>query len=303
MSATNLPATSVDINPSLVRRLVAAQFPQWADLPITPVAFDGWDNRTFHLGADMSVRLPSDQGYAAQVAKEHQWLPQLAPRLPLPIPVPLALGVPGAGYRWPWSIYQWLDGEDATHARIADRCQFATTLAQFLTALQRIDPTGGPPPGSHNCYRGGLLTIYDAETRQAIAALAGQLEATAVTAVWEAALQATWHGSPVWLHGDVATGNLLVKDGQLHAVIDFGCVGVGDPACDLTIAWTLFAGESRAAFCAGVPMDRAAWARGRGWALWKALITLVEYRHTNPVKAAAARRVIAEVLADHQHAG
>ncbi len=289
----------MDINPLLVGRLIATQFPQWADLLITPVEVDGWDNRTFHLGAAMSVRLPSAEGYAAQVAKEHRWLPQLAPLLPLPIPGPLALGMPGAGYLWPWSVYQWLDGETATSERIADLRQFATTLAQFLTALQRIDPSGGPAPGLHNFYRGGPLTIYDAETRHAIAALAGQIDATAVTAVWEAALQATWHGSPVWLHGDMAAGNLLVKDGQLRAVIDFGCVGVGDPACDLTIAWTLFAGASRAAFRAGVPVDRATWARGRGWALWKALITLVEYRDTNPEKAAVAQRVLVEVLADH----
>ena len=299
MHATNLPATPVDINPALVRRLVAAQFPQWADLPITPVAVSGWDNRTFHLGAAMSVRLPSAADYAAQVTKEQRWLPQLAPHLPLPIPVPLGLGVPGAEYPWPWSIYQWLDGESALTARIADLRQFATALAHFLTALQRIDPHDGPPPGPHNFYRGGPLTVYDSETRHAIAVLAGQIDATAVTAVWDAALRAAWAGPPVWLHGDVAAGNLLINDGQLGAVIDFGCAGVGDPACDLTIAWTLLAGYSRALFRAGMPDNSAAWARGQGWALWKALITLVEYRHSNPVKAAAAAHILTEVLADH----
>lgn len=297
-----MSAATVDINVSLVRRLVRAQFPQWIDRAITPVECDGWDNRTFHLGADMSVRLPSAQGYAAQVEKEQRWLPRLAPFLPLPIPIPLALGVPADGYPWHWSVYRWLDGENATPTRIADLYQFATTLAQFLTALQRIDPSGGPQAGLHSFYRGGPLTLYDAETRQAIAALAGQMDANAATAVWEAALNATWHGPAVWLHGDVAAGNLLVQAGRLSAVIDFGCSAVGDPACDLTIAWTLLGGTSRAAFRSGVAMDGAAWARGRGWALWKGLITLAEHLQTNPVKAAEAQRVIAEVLADHHQA-
>lgn len=296
------PFTREDITVALVRRLIAAQFPRWADLAIRPVAFDGWDNRTFHLGADMSVRLPSAEGYAAQVAKEHRWLPQLAPLLPLPIPVPLALGVPGEGYPWQWSVYRWLDGEIASVAAIADLRAFATTLAHFLTALQRIDPTGGPPPGPHNFWRGGPLTVYDAETRQTIAALDGLIDAEAATAVWEAALNSTWHGPPVWIHGDVAVGNLLVQEGRLSAVIDFGCSAVGDPACDLVIAWTLLSGESRAAFVAGVPVDAAAWARGRGWALWKALITYAGLMRTHPGEAEAARRVIEAVLADHQQA-
>lgn len=303
MHPDDMSGTRVDINADLVRRLVAAQFPRWADLPIKPVQFGGWDNKTFHLGEEMSVRLPSAQGYAAQVEKEHRWLPRLAPLLPLPIPVPLAMGVPAEGYPWHWSIYRWLDGEVATIESIADLRQFGITLSQFLTALQRIDPTGGPPAGPHSFYRGGSLTVYDAETRQAIAVLDGQINTDAAIAVWEAALNATWHGPPVWVHGDVAVGNLLVKEGRLNAVIDFGCSAVGDPACDLTIAWTLLSGESREAFCAGVPVDGAAWARGRGWALWKALITLAEYIHTNPLKAREARRVIDEVLADHKQAG
>jgi aminoglycoside phosphotransferase (APT) family kinase protein len=212
------------------------------------------------------------------------------------------MGVPSDDYPWHWSVYRWLEGEPATIERIADLPQFATILAQFLAALQRIDPAGGPPPGPHNFYRGGPLKIYDDETRQAIAALEGKIDTDAVTAVWEAALKATWHGSPVWLHGDIAAGNLLVKGGRLTAIIDFGSSGVGDPACDLTIAWTLFSGESREAFRTALPVDGATWARGRGWALWKGLITLAEHINTNPEEAGKARRVIDEVLADHKHA-
>ena len=294
-------ADEVNIDVSLVRRLVAAQFPQWADLPIEPVENGGWDNRTFHLGEHMTVRLPSAAQYALQVEKEHRWLPKLAPRLPLPIPVPLAKGAPADGFPWQWSVYRWLEGETAIAERIADLRQFATTLADFLTALQRLDAADGPLPGQHNFFRGGPLTVYDDETRQAIAALDGRIDTDAARAVWEAALAATWTGSPVWFHGDIAWGNLLVEGGRLSAVIDFGTSGVGDPSCDLAISWTLFAGESREAFRAGLQLDEATWARGRGWTLWKALITLAEHIDTNPLEAGISRRVIDEVLADHDY--
>jgi aminoglycoside phosphotransferase (APT) family kinase protein len=293
----------VDIDATLVARLVASQFPRWAGLPVTAAEPNGWDNRTFRLGPDLSVRLPSAEAYAAQVRKEHRWLPVLAPHLPLPIPVPLAMGEPAEGYPWNWSVYRWLDGVPASTARVDDLTELAVTLARFLVCLQRIDPTGGPPPGRHNFFRGGPLETYDAETRTAVAAVGDLLDADTATAVWETALAATWHGPPVWVHGDVAAGNLLVRDGRLGAVIDFGSSGVGDPACDVTIAWTLLSGESREAFRAALRLDAATWARGRGWALWKALITFAGNLHTNPVEAATARRVIDDVLAEHERSG
>lgn len=301
MAADKIHSDAVVIDVSLVKRLIATQFPQWSHLPVTPVAFGGWDNRTFHLGNEMSVRLPSAASYAAQVEKEHRWLPKLAPLLPLPIPAPLAMGVPASGYPWHWSVYRWLDGETATHGHITDFERFATDLAQFLIALQQIDPTDGPPPGSNNFFRGGPLSVYDIETRQAISALESNMDATAVTSVWETALGAEWRGSPVWVHGDVSAGNLLVKEGRLSAVIDFGCAAVGDPACDLTIAWTLLPTENRKAFSAALRLDELTWERARGWALWKALITLA-YIQTAPLEARKARRVIKAVLADHQQA-
>ena len=291
----------VRIDAALVRRLIAAQFPPWADLPVRPVEAGGWDNRTFRLGPRMTARLPSAEPYALQVEKEHRWLPKLAPLLPLPIPVPLAKGAPAGGYPWQWSVYRWLEGESASVGGIADLRRFATDLAEFLNALRRSDPTGGPPPGRHNFFRGGPLTVYDAETRQAIAALEGRVDTGAASAVWQAALGAKWDGSPVWFHGDVAAGNLLIEDGRLGAVIDLGTSGVGDPACDLAIAWTLFGGESRDAFRAAMGLDDATWVRSRGWTLWKALITLAEHIDTDPSQAAGARRVIDEVLADRRH--
>ncbi len=298
MSAKNQPFDRDDIDVSLVSRLVAAQFPQWADLRVRPVEVSGWDNRTFRLGEDMSVRLPSAEGYILQVEKEQHWLPKLSPQLPLPIPVPLAQGAPSDDYPWPWSVYRWLEGEPATDERIADLRQFATDLAHFLNALYLIDATDGPLPGSHNFYRGGPLSVYDGDTRQALEALSGEIDTDTARAVWEAALAATWLGSPVWVHGDVAWGNLLVTGGRLSAVIDFGTTGVGDPSCDLAIAWILFRGESREIFREVLGFDEGTWARGRGWTLWKALITLDEAIHTDPAKAGEARRVIGEVLTD-----
>ncbi|MFD1987817.1 aminoglycoside phosphotransferase family protein [Mesorhizobium newzealandense] len=292
----------MDSNPNidtvLVSRLIATQFPRWKDLAVRPVVSGGWDNRTFHLGDEMTVRLPSAAAYSLQVEKEHRWLPRLAPLLPLSIPVPLAMGVPAENYPWHWSVYGWIEGETAKRQRIASLPQFASDLAAFLVALQRIDATGGPAPGQHNFFRGGPLTVYDGEARDAIVALKGKIDTDAASAVWEAAVAATWHGAPVWFHGDVSWGNLLLRQGRLSAVIDFGTSGVGDPACDLAIAWTLFEGKSRDAFRGGLPADEAMWARGRGWTLWKALITVAGHIGVNSGEVEKSRRVIDEVLAD-----
>jgi len=289
-----------DITPDFVARLIAEQFPEWADLPVTPVAVDGHDNTTLRLGDEMSVRLPSADGYMAQVEKEQRWLPALASELPLPIPQPLAKGEPTPAFRPPWSVYRWLEGETASHRRVSDLERFAIDLAGFLSALYRIDPTGGPRPGMHNFFRGGDLATYDGETRDAIDALGDEVDGPAATATWETARAARWDGAPVWIHGDVFASNLLVdEEGRLAAVIDFGCTGIGDPACDLTIAWTFLEGESREAFRTGLALDEATWARARGWALWKALIMLERFSLGSPREQAHHRQVIANVLAEH----
>lgn len=288
-----------DIDASLVHRLIAGQFPQWAELPVRPVAVSGWDNRTFHLGERMSVRLPSAERYVLQVEKEQRWLPKLAPLLPLPIPVPLAMGRPTDFYPWPWSVYEWIDGETAAVECIADLDQFAVAIAEFLLALQRIDAADGPAAGPHNFFRGGPLATYDGETRQALATLGGRIDIRTASELWEQALASTWQRPPVWVHGDVAAGNLLVKDGRLSAVIDFGSSGVGDPACDMYIAWTFLDAASREAFRRTLAVDDDTWARGRGWVLWKALITLAGRGDQSPL-AVWARDVIDTVLADHK---
>lgn len=264
-----------------------------------PVENGGWDNKTFRLGDKMAVRLPSALSYVAQVEKEHRWLPVLSPHLPFSIPIPLGLGAPGAGYPWPWSIYRWLDGEPAHGDRIYDLGRFAADLADFLGALRNVDAGDGPAAGTHNFHRGGSLTVYDAQTRQSIITLADAIDVAAVTEVWDTALATSWQGPPVWIHGDVAASNLLVNEGRLCAVIDFGCLGVGDPSCDLVIAWTFLDHASRTDFRAAIGLDPATWKRARGWAMWKALITLVEHRNTSPAEAQDARRIIRDILDDH----
>ena len=246
---TSAPADGrAGIDAALVRRLIAAQFPQWSALPVTPVAVDGWDNRTYHLGEDMTVRLPTASGYVPGVAKENDWLPRLAPQLPVDVPPILATGVPGEGYPFPWSVRGWLHGETADPTRIEDMSQFAVSIAEFIRALQRCDAVGGPPGGEHSSYRGASPAYYDEDTRRCLTALTGRVDTVRAAKVWDAALAAEWCGPPVWFHGDIAAGNLLVADGKLTAVIDFGTSGVGDPACDLVIAWTMFTGDSRQAF-------------------------------------------------------
>jgi aminoglycoside phosphotransferase (APT) family kinase protein len=292
---------SIDL--SLARRLVDSQFPQWSDLPIAEVEFDGWDNRTFRLGSELTVRLPTGGWYAQQVDKEQRWLPVLAPRLPLPIPVPVARGEPGSGFPYQWSVYRWLDGELASNAWIDDLPGFASALAGFLNALAWVDASGGPAPGQHNFFRGGPLSTYEGETYQALAALGDEVPREAVERAWDDAMASSWDRDPVWFHGDVATGNLLVRDGRLAAVLDFGSSGVGDPACDTVIAWTFFSGASRDTFRAELDADSGTWSRGRGWALWKALISLVGHLENDSPDAALARRDIEQVLADHAREG
>ena len=256
----------------------------------------------FHLGEQMVVRLPRHRAYAEQVEKEYQWLTRLAPLLPLPIPEALAIGEPAQGFPFRWAIYRWIQGESAIPENVPDLTGFASEVGRFLAALHRIESISGPPPGPHNSYRGGALSTYDAQTRQAIAILDGKIDAAAVAEVWDVALACDWADLPVWIHGDVGVGNLLVRNGRLCAVIDFGNLAVGDPACDLAIAWNIFEDKSREAFRSQLPLDAGTWARGRGWALWKALIVAAGLTKSNSFEALQPWRIIDEVLDDHRRA-
>ena len=288
------------ITAPLVKQLIEEQFPQWANLPIFPVKESGHDNRTFHLGSRMAVRMPSGELYARHVPIEHVWLPKLAPQLPQPIPMPLGKGVPGIGYPWPWSVNSWLHGEPASVAHIPDLCAFARDLAAFLNTLQSIDTSNAPPPGENNFFRGGSLSVYDTETHECISTLKDTVDAYAASSVWQRALKANWERTAMWVHGDVAGGNLLVDGGRLCGVIDFGQVASGDPACDFAIAWTFFSGPSREVFRTELDVDDATWARGRGWAFWKALLELRSDQACHTRKAQKAKSIILDILSEQR---
>jgi aminoglycoside phosphotransferase (APT) family kinase protein len=299
MAGQKMHVDEVDTSVDLVRRLLATQFPRWAGLPIAPVPSAGTDHALYRLGNDMVVRLPRIDWAVGQAAREAQWLPRLAPSLPLAIPAPLAQGMPGAGYPWSWSIYQWLPGANATPDQVTDRQRAAQDLAEFILALQQIDPKDGLRCGLHHASRGEPLAMRDAATRAALTDLEGLIDTAAAAAAWEAALRApAWSEPPVWIHGDLHAGNLLAYQGRLSAVIDFGCLSVGDPATDVMTAWLYLDADTRDLFRTALAVDDATWARGRGWALSVGLIALPYYRRSNPILASIALRAIDEVLAD-----
>ncbi len=264
------------INTTLAKKLISSQFSQWVDLKINSVEFSGHDNRTFRLGDEMLIRLPSAEIYAAKVAIEQKWLPQLAPHLSLKIPQPVALGKPTTDYPYPWSIYRWIEGDSANNLMIDDLTlqKIASQLAAFLNELHKVDITDSPMPGAHNFFRGAHPKFYDSEARSAIKKLENFIDFGAAISLWEKSLNSEWKKNPIWIHGDLSSGNILIKNDQLTAVIDFGGMAIGDPACDLVIAWTFFKNKSRKIFKENLQLDHETWNRARAWALWKASLEL-----------------------------
>ncbi len=285
----------------LAAKLIAEQFPEFSHLEIKSVEIDGHDNRTFRLGDTMLIRMPSMAPYALKVLKEQEWLPKLQPHLSIPIPSPLALGQPSDDYPWHWSVYAWRDGESANALDFADHEleQVASDLAQFLKELHKIAPSNDLLPGLHNYWRGDHVSVYDAQARSQIAKLQGVIDSQAAFALWEKAISSRWHQSPLWVHGDLASGNILIKDGKLAAVIDFGGMGVGDPACDLVIAWTFFKEQSREIFKQEIGLDADTWNRARGWALWKATYELCNLKHTVNADPEQYKCIISEILDEY----
>jgi aminoglycoside phosphotransferase (APT) family kinase protein len=285
----------------LVRSLLETQFPQWADFFLERVQSAGTDNALYRLGDDKVVRLPRIVWVVGQMDREQYWLPRLAPNLPLAIPEPLAKGIPDESYPWEWSVYKWLEGQNLTIEEFADPQQAAIDLGQFILALQKIDATDGPPPGQYNSFRGVPLAMRDTLTTEAIGALQDTIDTETVKAVWETALEVPeWQEPQVWIHGDLQSGNFLIVDGQLSAVIDFGCLGVGDPACDVMAAWMFLDGDTRPVFREVLQVDEATSLRGRGWVLSAGLIALPYYQSSNPMLAEIARRAIDEAIADFE---
>ena len=283
----------VDIDPELVRRLLAAQFPQLTDLPIREVKATGTVNAIYRLGDHLYARLPRVQGWAQDLDKEWQWLPRLAPHLSLQIPEPVAHGHPEHSYPFAWAIYRWIDGQPYADALVDDEREAARELAQFVAELRRVAPVGAP--------RGGRrpLRELDAVTRAAIRSAADAIDSDAATAAWELALQApAWNGTPVWIHTDLLRSNVLVRDGRLRAVIDFGGAGVGDPAADVIAAWSVLGPTGRGVFRDALDVDDGTWDRARGFALHQAALIIPYYAETNPGFVAPAKRTVEEILAD-----
>ena len=284
--------TSVD----LVRRLVAARFPRWAALPVRPVEESGTDHALYRLGEDLCVRLPIVEWAVDQAESDARWLPVMAPRLPLDVPVPVAVAEPAEGFPWPWSVVPWVAGRAADPERL-DLGAAACDLAAFVRALHDLPTTDGPRKTGTS--RGVPLRGLDEPIRSVIDELRGEVDAGAVTRVWAEAVAADpWDAPPVWIHGDLQPGNLIARGGRLTAVIDFGGLGVGDPAPDLAPAWNLFDADTRALFLDAAGYDEATAARARGWVLAPALMGLGYYRDSRPDLVAAARARIDAVLAD-----
>lgn len=287
------PIHAALLDERLVHALVAEQFPAWAGLPIRRLERGGNDHRMFRLGEDLVVRLPSADDYVPQVAKEQAWLPRLRPQVPLPIPEVRGAGVASALFPAPWSVYDWIDGTPLAATRPDDPVAFAADLASFLVTLRAADATDGPAPGLHSAFRGGPVTHWDAEMHDILDRVHGR-ERDMAAGLWRDAVAAEWTAPPVWVHGDVSVNNLLLHDGRLSAVIDFGCSAVGDPACDTVIVWTHLSGPARSVFRRELDLDDATWARGRGWAVWKALIMIT---NQPPEQRALARHVLDELAA------
>lgn len=288
----------IEINEKLVKSLIKQQFPQYAHLNVCAVEKSGHDNRTFHLGENMSVRLPSGKSYASQVEKENLWLPKLSLGISLPISSPIEKGHSCDEFPYPWSINKWLEGDTANTLNVSDLNSFAKDLGRFLKELQEVNAEGGPVAGKQNFYRGGNLGVYNLETQKALERLKGIFDTDKLGKLWNIALSSKYEDEPVWVHGDVAVGNLLVKNGKLCAVIDFGILGVGDPACDYVMAWTFFNKESRNVFLESVNCDKNTKDRAMGWALWKALITYDEANKTSE-SSNFAKETIEEILRDY----
>lgn len=295
---SNNNSSKVKVNVDLAIALVRSQFPRWAHLALKPVASSGTVNSLFRLGDEMVIRLPYRESAIEFPDKEHRWLPRLAPYLSLSVPVPLAKGHPGRGYPWLWSIYSWLEGDDGWTQPIEDLRQAAIDLAGFITDLQRIDPSEGPRHGIHNHFRGEPLADRDPLVRSAIEELGDRIDRRRITKAWDLALKQPLQYKDLWIHGDLQPGNLLTQCGKLTAVIDFGLLGVGDPACDLLPAWNLFTRDSRRVFRSAIQVDDAAWIRGQGWALYQALLALAYYWDTNQVMVRMSQRIISEILND-----
>lgn len=291
MHADDVP-TSAD----QVAALVAAQFPQWAGMPVRAVPEFGTDHCLFRLGDDLVARMPRVAWAADQAQSDARWLPRLAGRVPVDLPVPVAIGEPGGDYPFRWAVVPWLPGEIPNHENV-DQVRLGEQLGGFVRALHAVDPSGGPVRTGTS--RGAPVRGWDDAVREAITLAGDRIDGRAALLAWEHVLEAPDHtGDRVWIHGDLLAGNLLVHDGRLSAVIDWGALGLGDPATDLQPYWATLTPAGAAAFRESLEYDEATWRRGLGWALAPALTGIPYYWDTVPAFAQRGLRTLARVLDD-----
>jgi aminoglycoside phosphotransferase (APT) family kinase protein len=290
--------SNFNITLELAKKLIATQFPKYADLTVTEVEQQGHDNRTYRIGDDMLIRMPTAESYALKVPKEQELLPKLAKHLSIAIPAPIKMGKSSYDYPYPFSIYRWLEGRSANHVTLDEQSleNLAFELATFLKELQAIIDVEGPGPAQHNWYRGDHVSVYDEGAREQIAKLADIIDGSSALELWERACATKWNKEPIWIHGDFAVGNILIKDNKLSGVIDFGGTAMGDPACDLVIAWTYLSGKARDIFIRAMDLDEDAWLRARAWALWKATFELCNIADKNSPAARLQKKIIDEVI-------
>lgn len=282
----------------LARKIIAKQFPEYSNLSITHVDHQGHDNRTYKLGSNMLIRMPTASRYALNIPKEQELLPKLAKYLSLNIPTPIKMGNPSSDYPYPFSIYQWLPGKSINllTLTVQEKEQLAFDLAIFLKELQSITDVEGPQPGKHNWWRGDHVSVYTKAAQEQIVSLTNFIDTTKALDLWARASATQWSKNPVWIHGDFAIGNILLDNNKLSAIIDFGRFAIGDPACDLVIAYTYLSGKSREIFISEMNIDQETWLRARAWALWKATYELCQITDKNSLEAKLQKQIIDDVI-------
>ncbi|WP_068409054.1 aminoglycoside phosphotransferase family protein [Labrenzia sp. OB1] len=290
------------IDEQLVANLVRHQCPHLSHLPIAPVKKQGWDNRTFRLGEDLSVRLPSNASYADAVEKEANALATLGKNLSVEVPEVVAVGEPSKIFPLPWSIRRWVKGDTLESSAGVDQTALAFSLGSTLAELRNIPTGNGPYAGKHSFYRGCHPSVYGHDVQKSLEILEGKVDASLCLEIWQRSVTSAWNDAPVWFHGDVAIGNIVVDKNTVKALIDFGTCGLGDPACDFVMAWTYFDVKSRRDFRSACAIDEDTWQRARGWALWKALACLsgLSSPDVDGVQSRALRNICDEEVLDRQ---
>ena len=296
----------IEISILNVNNLIKEQFQEYSHLEIKPVETSGWDNKTFKLGESISIRLPSAECYINQVNKEQKWLPILKQHLSIPISEPIKMGLPSSDYPWNWSIYKWINGKSANIYNFNENClnKIALELANFLNELHTIDISldlnNELTAGDHNFHRGGSLEFYNNEFINNITNLKNNnfdIDYEKINIIWQKAISSKWNNKSVFIHGDLSSGNIIIENNNLKGIIDFGQLGIGDPACDLVISWTFLDNESRKIFKLNLNnIDADTWIRAYGWCIWKSIITINSIDDKNSIKVIEQKNIIDNIL-------